>query len=67
MYYNVKTQFSMDDDNGKLKKISELYVIQAVSPTDADAIAHKEYGSYADFKVTAISETKIIDIYKQTA
>jgi len=66
MYYNVKTQYQSDDDNGKLKKINELYVIQAISPTEADAIAHKEYGDGVhDFKVTGIIETKIIDIFKQ--
>jgi len=64
IYYNVKTSFEMDDEKGNLKTIKELYIIQAVSPTDADRIAHDEFGGQSGFKVTGIQETKIIDVVK---
>jgi hypothetical protein len=52
----------MDDDKGKTKKINELYLVHAVSPTDAEAIVTKEKGDVADFKVTSITETKVLEV-----
>ena len=62
-FYNVKVQTIMVDDNGKNKKMSELYCVNAVSVTDAEAITTKYFQTTSsDFKVVSVTETKIIDV-----
>lgn len=62
IYYSVKCQYLMDDDKGKTKKINEQYLVEAVSPTDAETIVTKAKGDVSDFKVVSISETKILEV-----
>jgi len=63
IYFNVKTQFKAEDDNGKVKKVTELYLIHAESVTDAEAKAVARFGEgISEFKVVSAAETKILDV-----
>ena len=66
-YYNVKikTEIEVEGAKGrpKVKVVNELYLINAVSPTDAEAKMTKHLeGSMTDFEVTSISQTKILEV-----
>ena len=62
-FYNVKTVWMDEDEKGKAKKVRESYLIEAVSPTDAEAITTKEYGtSVSDFEVLSITKTNYVDV-----
>ena len=62
-FYNTKVQIIVTDDKGKDKKITEQYLVSAVSVTDAEAITTKYFESTSsDFKVVSVTETKIIDV-----
>lgn len=66
VFYDVKTQFEDEDDKGKIKKVKERYILQAVSPTDAEAIAHERYGDgVIGFEVLSVTKTNITDIFKK--
>lgn len=64
-YYVAKTKFITTDDNGRVKKSTREYLVEAVSIGDAEVIVHKNLASLApeDFEISAISESKIADIF----
>lgn len=59
-WYMVTTQFTTEDDNGKIKKIKESYMVKAVSPTDAESIVTKEYeGTSIEFRIVGMKELNL--------
>ena len=65
-YYNVKVKVETEVDTKKgpkIKVITEQYLISAISPTDAEAkMTEHLSGLMAEFEVTSIAVTKIIDV-----
>lgn len=66
MYYSVKIEVITKTDSGREKKHSEEYLAEALSCTEAEAKIVKHFEGIAnfDYSVTAIRETKIIEIIK---
>lgn len=63
-FYQVTCQHVTDDGNGKMKKITERYLVSAVSVTDAETITTKEFGmDVSDFEVKEVKKSRIIDVY----
>ena len=63
-YYQVTCQHIDVDDKGKAKKITERYLVNAVSCTDAEAITTKEWGTnVSDFEVKEVKKSRVIDVY----
>ena len=63
-YYQVTCQHIDVDDKGKSKKITERYLVNAVSCTDAEAITTKEWGTnVSDFEVKEVKKSRVIDVY----
>ena len=64
MYYSAKVQVIMEpDEKGKQKKVTENYLVEAVSVTDAEVIVTKYYaGTMQEFRVKSVSETNILGI-----
>lgn len=62
-FYISKVQFEIGNDNGKIKKQSRTYVVDAVSVTDAETKLH-EYlkNSVEPFEVKTVAESKILDV-----
>jgi len=52
-----------DDSTGKLKKVTEMYLVEAMSVTEAESKVVKDFGSTTlEFEVKAVSVSKIIKI-----
>jgi len=61
-FYLAKVQFEITNDNGKVKKHSRSYIVNAVSVTDAEVQVNKYLVHSAEpFEVKTISESKIVD------
>ena len=61
-FYLAKVQFEITNDNGKVKKHSRSYKVNAVSVTDAEVQVNKYLvHSVEPFEVKTISESKIVD------
>ena len=63
-YFNVKVQFRTEDDRGKVKKENVMYLVDAMSVTEAEARTVQyltERGEDA-FEVKAASESKIAQV-----
>ena len=68
-YFSVKAKFETLTLKGKVKKTTEQYLVQAEDVRDAEKKAMISLsGSMRDFEISAISETKIIEVFsaKQT-
>ena len=62
-YYIAKVKVHHEDDKGRVKKVTEQYVVNAVSVTDAEAKVVADFeGSNLEYEVTAVSDTKLISI-----
>lgn len=61
-YYQVKVQIEREVED-KVKISKEQYIVQAINCTDAETIIAEYFKNTSDgFKVSAITETQIIDI-----
>jgi len=64
-WFQCKVKYAKENEQGLLKAISEQYLIDAVSFTEAEAILYDRLGSVirGDFQVTAIAKSNIVDVF----
>jgi len=64
-WYTVKVKYTKQLDNGALKRVTESYLVAAMSFTDAEARIFEELGQIirGEFKVTNITPVEIADIF----
>jgi len=64
-YFEVKASFVKVDDEGKERKVSESYLFDAVSFTDAEARITKQLAEIirGEFVVDKISKSRIIEVF----
>ncbi len=61
-YYTAKVSVAIDTPKG-VKRITEMYLVDAQSVTHAEAMVTKDFeGSGIDFEVKAVSNSKIIKV-----
>ena len=65
-YFEVKITFDKTLENGKEKKVSELYLVDAVSFTEAETKITAEFGTLPNFKVKSIRQYKVAEIVNKT-
>ena len=62
-YWTGKVVIKTEDDNGKIKKTTEQFLIDAVSATEAEVKIYKEYeGWNGEFKIQGVNKSRIIKI-----
>lgn len=61
-YWQVDVRIRFENDNGKIQKVTEKYLVEAVSATDAETIINKEFSTESDFEVVKCSQTKILKV-----
>lgn len=67
-YYTAKVKCKIENDNGKIQKVTELYLVDAVSVTDVEVqITNKYKDSTFDWELTNVAETKIIEVLAANA
>lgn len=67
MFIEVKVEFETDNGNGKIKKVTETYLVDAMTVTEAETRVHEFFkGSVTPFEVKSAKVSKVIDIIKQT-
>ena len=61
-YYTAKVRIAVDSSKG-VKRVTEMYLVDAQSVTHAEAMVTKDFeGSGVDFEVKAVSNSKIIKV-----
>jgi hypothetical protein len=64
-YFQVNVSITDINDKGKQTKVTEQYLVDAVSVTDAEVKVTKMYedeGGSIDFQVKSVKETKILQV-----
>jgi len=65
IWFLCKVKYAKETEEGLLKSISEQYLVDAVSFTEAEAILYDRLGSQirGDFQVTGIGKSNIVDVF----
>jgi hypothetical protein len=64
-FYTVKTVREVEQPNGKIKKVSESYLVEAISVTDAEVKIQTHLKDEPfDWSVKTVSETKILEVIR---
>ena len=64
-WFLCKVKYQKEDENGRLKSVTEPYLVDAVSFTEAETRIYEEMGERVrgEFMITGISKSKIIDVF----
>jgi len=64
-WHTVKVKYTKQLQDGTLKRVTEPYLVNSISFTDAEARIHQEVGEFTrgEFLVSGISKTNITDIF----
>lgn len=64
-WFTVKVKYTKQLDNGALKRVSEPYLLAAMTFTDAEARIYEELGAVikGEFNVVGIARTELHDIF----
>jgi hypothetical protein len=65
-WYTVKVKYTKEFQDGTLKRVTEPYLVNSISFTDAEARIYQEVGEFirGEFLVTSISKTDFADIFQ---
>jgi len=65
-WFTVKVKYTKQLDDGQFKRVTEPYLLAAMTFTDAEARIYEELGSTirGEFNVVGIARTEIHDIFK---
>lgn len=61
-YWLVTVQLQFENDKGRIQKVREQYLVNAVSATDAEAKIFKEFEGESGFNVVGVNRSKIIKV-----
>ena len=63
-YFQVKVEFKTEDDKGRIKRQSYLYLVDAQSVTEAEArtVKYLRDQSEEDFEVKSVIASKILKV-----
>lgn len=62
LHYEVKVRYERIDDLGKVKKVTEVYIVSAYMSHEAEIAMLKELSSYRDVEVLSIKQLKVEQI-----
>ncbi|MFQ3213071.1 MAG: hypothetical protein ACJAT1_001944 [Marivirga sp.] len=65
-WFLCKVKYQKEDENGRLRSLTEPYLVDAVSFTEAETRIYEEMGERVrgEFLITGISKSKIMDVFK---
>ena len=61
-YWQVTVVFEIVSDSGRNQKVKELYLVEAVSATDAEAKIYKNFEGESNFTVIKAEQTRILEV-----
>tara|TARA_B100000768_G_C11006162_1_gene260062 strand:- start:94 stop:291 length:198 start_codon:yes stop_codon:yes gene_type:complete len=61
-YWQVKVQNEFENDKGRIQRTTELFLVVAVSASDAEAKIHSHHNGISNFRVTDVKKTKFLEV-----
>lgn len=64
MWFQCKLKYQKELENGSLKTITEIHLVDALSFTEAEARLHQELsGTHREFDVTNVGRLRLADVF----
>jgi hypothetical protein len=61
-YWQVTVQLEHENDRGRIQKVRELYLVDAISATEAEAKIYTEFEGESNFTVIGVNQSKILKV-----
>ena len=63
-YWQVTTQFERENDRGRVQKVREIYLVDAMSGTEEESKKYKmlEDLKETNFKIISLTESRIVKV-----
>lgn len=61
-YWTVTVQFETEDAKGRVKKVKETYLVNAMTATEAEALTYKELEGESNFEVVRAGQSNILKV-----
>ena len=61
-YWTVTVQLEHENDRGRIQRVKEQYLVNAISATDAEAKIYKDFEGESNFSVVGVVQSKIIKV-----
>lgn len=66
LWFETKVRYDKTLDNGSIKKVTESFMVDALSFTEAEARITEEVAHFtSDFRISAVKITKIAEIFRK--
>jgi len=63
MYYIAKVSIKVETEGGSIKKSSESYLVDAISPTDVEAKITEIFKEFTqDWELVSVTQSKIVSV-----
>ena len=64
MFYKAKVKCKIEDEKGKILKVTEEYLVDAIGVTDVEAKIVEEYrgSTYSEWELISVTETKVCKV-----
>lgn len=61
-YWTVTVQLTVENDRGRIQKIREMYLVNAISATDAEKKIYTEFEGESNFSVVGAVQSKVLKV-----
>jgi len=61
-YWQVTVQLEHENDRGRIQKVREQYLVNAISATEAEAKIYTEFEGESNFAVIGVNQSKILKV-----
>jgi hypothetical protein len=61
-YWTVTVQLEHENDRGRIQKVREQYLVNAISATEAEAKIYVEFEGESNFSVVGVVQSKILKV-----
>jgi hypothetical protein len=66
MYWQVDVKLEFTNDRGKVQKVTEKYLVEAFTATEAEAKIYKEFDGDSNFNVEKVVKSRILKVINLT-
>lgn len=64
-YWTVVVQLEHENDRGRIQKTREFYLVDAVSPTEAETKIYREFEGESNFEVIGVTKSKVVKVIEE--
>jgi hypothetical protein len=64
-YWSVTVQWEHESDTGRIQKTKELFLVNSVSATDAEAKIYKNFEGESGFSVIKAEKSRILEVIEE--